>query len=288
VISTVIGHRRLSVLFLAGLAASGCAVQPTNPTFRVDVDTAKSRIKEMQRSPRALSRPLLILNGWFDPGVTTAHLQGVFGRAFDRHRIVSLSFTFTGTFDRCREKVIKAVDEAFPTSDAVWTTEVDMLAVSMGALVARYAAAESLGRRRLRIARLFTIAAPHRGAPSAEIPTLDPLLHDMRAGSPFLRTLDAALPSCGYPIIPYVRLGDSLVGPENAAPPGQVPRWLPNRPFDLAHVGVAADPRILADIMLRLRGEKPFSTDPPAPLPAPGEEEVDDRKTPPHTKDPKP
>src|SRR5205814_7120526 len=62
-------------------------------------------------------------------------------------------------------------------------------------------------------------------------------------------------------------LGDTVVGPQYAAPTGRTPWWVPDRPGEFAHVGTMTDPRILADALRRLRGEKPWTTDPPASLP---------------------
>jgi len=211
--------------------------------------------------------------------------------------VISVSFFFCGSFDGCRKRVIDAVEKAFPSDDPEWTTEVDVVAVSMGGLVARYAAApprapkatttnaasqpttDRAPARRLRIARLFTISSPHRGAALAFLPTFNQLQIDMRAGSKFLQRLDAfdelvepgsaqTRPSDSYELIPYVRLDDMIVGERNAAPAGWTPWWVPAEPFQDSHIFAMADPRIVADIARRLRGEPPLTTDPPAPLPA--------------------
>jgi hypothetical protein len=179
-----------------------------------------------------------------------------------------VSFPLAGSFEECRRIVIEEVDRAFPCDEPGVTAEVDVVAVLMGGLVARYAAAEPTGpgAKRLRIARLFTISSPHRGAELAELPTLHRLQLDMRAGSPFLRALDDA--PLDYELVPYVVLKDRIVGQTNAAPYGESPHWVSGN-FG-AHVGAHRDARILADIARRLRGEEPFATDPPAPLPERG------------------
>jgi hypothetical protein len=65
-----------------------------------------------------------------------------------------------------------------------------------------------------------------------------------------------------------VRRYDGWVGESNAAPPGwPAAWWVPNQPFQDAHIGCCTDPRIVADIARRLRGETPFTLNPPAPLP---------------------
>jgi hypothetical protein len=87
----------------------------------------------------------------------------------------------------------------------------------------------------------------------------------MRPGSAFLARLDAQ--EANYAIYSYVRLGDLLVGAENAAPPGRTPFWVSDRLFQPAHPAGAIDARVHADIARRLRGEPPFAQLPAAPLP---------------------
>ncbi|MEO1236636.1 MAG: hypothetical protein AAFX76_07590, partial [Planctomycetota bacterium] len=186
-------------------------------------------------------------------------------------RVVGLSFFGRWSFDACRDRLIAAVDERWPAADPAWTTEVDVVAFSMGGLVARYAAAEPWSDgttpRRLRVRRLFTISTPHRGARLARLPALDARVVDMRPGSDFLGRLDAALADADYALTPYTRLGDWVVGPENTAPPGRNPHWVPTPVLHRQHQEAYRDPRIRADILRRLRDESPLTTEPPAPLP---------------------
>jgi hypothetical protein len=86
----------------------------------------------------------------------------------------------------------------------------------------------------------------------------------MRRGSAFLAELDDQLASASYELYTYARLGDMIVGVENAAPPGMDPWWVANPPLGLAHLGAPHDPRILADILRRLRGEPALATRPAA------------------------
>jgi hypothetical protein len=67
--------------------------------------------------------------------------------------------------------------------------------------------------------------------------------------------------------VPYVRLGDRIVGADHAAPAGRVAWWVPNPPMELAHVGASGDPRVRADVARRLRGETPLTKTPPAAVP---------------------
>jgi len=149
--------------------------------------------------------------------------------------------------------------------------EFDVVGYSMGGLVARYAAAPLEGDdgplTRLRIARLYTISTPHRGARIAKFAVSSSLGKDMLADSDFLRRLDEQWASANYPIVPYVRLGDAIVGASNASPQHLTPRWLPRRPFSRSHNDAYRDPRFIADIAARLRDETPFTTEPVEAVP---------------------
>lgn len=256
----------------------GCAAQPAaNPSFPVTVDQARDALADMRAEPKPLARPLVILGGMGDPGFAAGSVRGDFRKLTSDPRVLGVSFPLCGDFDACRRRAIKLVDEAFPTDDPAFTTEVDVIGISMGGLVARYAAAPSAdpsrrGERRLRIARLFTISTPHRGAAWAALPTVNQLHRAMRGDSPFLRTL-ADVESLvetleeGYAIYPYVRLGDGVVGAWNAAPHGRSPWWVPGQVLQEGHAMASRDARILADVARRLRGEEPLTRDPPEPLP---------------------
>ena len=218
----------------------------------------------MEKHPRPLVRPLVILGGWSDPGVSVSHLKREISRIVDDDRIVGVSFAFCRSFDECRREVIDAVDEAFAHDGEQWTQEVDVIAVSMGGLVARYAAASCSAGRSLRIARLFTISTPHRGAGLAHLPTLNRLQIDMRPASKFLKLIDKE--NASFQLFPYVRLGDTIVGAINAAPPEQHPWWVPPAALQPSHLFGFRDARILADIARRLRAETPFAREPRSPI----------------------
>jgi len=241
-----------------------------NPSLPTSYQEAKALLAEMSGQPKPAQNPIIVLGGWRDPGFVAWRLQ----RALEAivapdTPIFRLSFGTATSFDQTRAELIALVDEKLPSADPEWTTSVDIVAFSMGGLVARYAAAQSGNGRRLRIDRLFTIATPHRGAKSAFLMFFDSLARDMRPGSEFLRHLDKALATASYQIIPYTRLSDPIVGEANASPKDQRPLWVPARLFQTSHLFSAFDPRIRADIMKRLRGEKPLFIEPLAPLPTP-------------------
>jgi len=244
--------------------------QPRNPSFPLTLAEARRALARMRAAPRALERPLLVLGGYLEPGLSKAFLKRRFHRLTGDDRIAGVTFMFCGTFDECRLKAIAVTDREFPGPDPLWTTEVDVVGVSMGGIVARYAALPPVdaGARRLRIARLFTISSPHLGADRARLPAINQLQLDMRAGSAFLCWLNRPENAPAFPVFPYVRLGDRTVGAKNAAPVGMTAWWAPDVALQPPHSSAVIDARIIADIARRLRGEAPFATDPPAPLPA--------------------
>ncbi len=254
------------------LLLPGCSSDtPMNPTFPLSRAEARAALEQMQQQPKSLARPVLVLGGILDPGFAASHIADVIRDCVpDRQRIIDVSFFETGTFDACARKVIQTLEKLYPSEDPLNTIEVDVVAFPMGGVVARHAASNEFGAsngRRLRIARLFTISAPHQGADIARLPTLDERIKDMRPGAPFLAELD--VPGNGeedYPLFAYVRLHDGVVGEEHAAPPGMTAWWVPSG-FTLSHTLAGNDSRILADILRRLRYEEPYSIEPPAPLP---------------------
>ena len=265
--------RTLTTRFLCLLAVaccSGCATGPANESFDLSATDARKALREMRESPRPLERPVVVIHG-LGPPVGSWFLAHELRRLTGDRRVVTVSYDYLGTLDAARRRVVDAVGRRFPGDEPDSTGEVDVVAISMGGVVARDAAAPPAGAagKRLKIARLFTISAPHRGAEMAALPAfLGRTQRDLRAGSPFLRGLARREEeSPPYEVIPYTRLGDCIVGARNAAPPGVMPLWLPNLLLEEAHLTAFSDPRIVADIARRLRGETPFATLPAAPLP---------------------
>jgi len=264
------------LLPLIVLALAGCSAdQPLNPSFPLTLDQARANIEVMCEAPVKLQRPVIILGGYMDFGIGTLRLRSTFREIGGGEDVISVHFVFKGSFHNCRDHLLQEIEAAFPSSDPNWTTEVDVVAGSMGGIVARYAAlpvdenedSARIPRKRLKIARLFTISTPHLGASMANLPSFDSLVIDMRKGSPFLARLDAALPTAGYELFPYVRLDDAVVGIENAAPPGRTPWWVQNQPLQFSHLNSFREERFLADISRRLRGEDHYTIEPAAPLP---------------------
>jgi hypothetical protein len=252
------------------LVAVGCGgPQIVNPSFPVTEQWARRDMDRMARDPKPLERPLVVISGFVDPGLAAISMHDQMAAMTGDHRIAMISLFECMSFEQCRRKIIDVVSRAFPNDDPRWTTEVDVIGFSMGGLAARLAADDGPDHqtgKRLRVHRLFTIDAPNQGAQrAAELPVLHPLMRDMRPGSPMLVALNSHRPA--YSVIAYVRLNDKPIGLKNAAVEGYPLWWVATPPFSNPHTGAVQDPRIMADIARRLRGETPLTSHPPAPLP---------------------
>jgi hypothetical protein len=246
---------------------TGCASDPVNPSFPTKLEAAQDDLKRIEASPMSLDRPLVVVGGFLDPGIAAGWLKAEFSSLTTDRRIVPVELFDCGSLRDCREKIVRAVDKAFPNQSADATREVDVIGVSLGGLAARYASSP-LGRgKRLTVAHLFTISSPLRGAKLAEdMPLLIPFQAELRPGSPEMKSLNAW--EAGYPTYSYICLGDDIIGDENAAISGRTAWWLSKAPMADVHGGAFYDARILADITRRLRHEPALAMDPPAALPA--------------------
>lgn len=177
---------------------------------------------------------------------------------------LSITYASRWTIESAAAHAVERVQDWLPCDHDAETAEVDVIAISMGGLVARLAAGDAFAasHRRLRVARLFTLATPHRGAKLARFIRPDPAAACMRPGSAFLQRLDDALAGATYELTCYAQLRDWWVGARNTAPPGRVPIWIAPRgafAYWLSHFAINFNDRVLTDIALRLRGMTPLS-----------------------------
>ena len=308
---------RGAVVLVLGLACVGCGTMPENPSFSLTSARAAVELESMEEAPRPLDRPVVVIDGYFDPGIGSSTVSRRLRKLTpDPQQVVPVNLFWCATFDDARAQIVRAVEARFPSDDPNQTREVDVVGISMGGLAARYAAlpadqlaavaapppptgarpattpatapadappptlasaalsaakrlaaARPAPTKRLRIARLFTLATPHPGAVAAAVPAFLATQRDMRRGSTFLARLNDPRLAATYPIIPYARLADEIVGESYTAPPGQTPIWVPKGMLEASHFGIIMDARVTADIARRLRGESPFATEPRAPLP---------------------
>lgn len=256
-----------AVALVAVWGLGGCSVSDkVNPSLPLTREAAAAELEKMAADPKPLRRPVLLLNGWGDWGGNVARLKERYGEALDDERIVAVSFPFELTYEGARAKVLEALEEAYPSDDPRETVEVDAVTLSMGGVVAVYAAGEvpeGAERKRLKLNTLYTIGGPMRGAQAALVPAPDPMLIALNPVLPFMGTIRRMQVERDYEIVSYVRLGDGIVGYDNAAPPGERAYWVSNGPFQDAHNEGLRDDRIHADILSKLRGEEGFTVGAP-------------------------
>jgi PGAP1-like protein len=263
--------RGFAIALLFSLCGCTSAPPPVNPSFSVTPQAAHQVLIVSEEHPKPLTRPLVIVGGFLDllgPPILTRDFE----HYLNDPRIIEVSLSSAMSLDQCRQMIVDGVDRAYPTADPQQTIEVDVIGISMGGLAARYAAAPlpEPGHRRLNIARLFTISSPMRGAVLAsDIPViLHPLQVPMRVDSAAIQSLDATSSWDDlYPTYSYEGLHDEYLGQGNGAVAGQTPWWVSTKPMMSPHMSAFLDERIRADIVRRLRGEKPLTSDPPAPFP---------------------
>lgn len=258
---------------IAGASQAGCSSPKTeNPSFALTVEQAEKELAAMQADPKPFVRPVLVAAGFLDPGPAVAWTASDLRRVTTTpEMVIEVPFLTTRTFDACRTRVIEKLEARFPSTDAAETVEVDAVGISMGGIVLRHSATPCDAARRLQLRRLFTIGSPHHGANWAHLGKFDARARDMAPGSRFLQSLNDGTQrlaeSMRYEVIAYVRLGDTLVGEENARWLDGHVWWVENRALQLPHAQAFNDPRILADIARRLRGEPAYTVEPSTPLP---------------------
>jgi len=252
-------------------SVAGCAL-PIQPGFPIDASQAQAARRQMERNPMPLVRPLVIVGGYR----ASYHVQVrvMTGRMIKmtsgvRSDALGVSVFFDGSIQCAADHVVDKIIERWPNDDPERTIEVDVVAISMGGLVARQAwasdrRADGTPRKRLHIARLFTIATPHRGACLADSLAPDTMARQMRSGSDLLKALDEADADRDFELICYARTNDAVVGALRTAPEGEAPYWV-HGPWLFSHMTVARDWRIGVDIARRLRGETPLSLETSVP-----------------------
>lgn len=253
------------VAFVVSVALAGCfTIHVDNPAFPATSAEIEAELDRMRAEPVGIQRPVLVLGGYRSPMPVAKSLAGRLCEltGASRDEVVDLSYIFSDTVEGPARRAVALVEERFPSDDPEWTIEVDVVAISMGGLVARLAAAEpelrgEPGGKRLRIRTIYSLASPHRGAILADWIRLDSACRSMQPGSAVLASLDEAFAGRDYEVVPYAVLRDTWVGARHASPVGMEPIWVPGRVM-LSHHLVSFNKRIQADVARRLRGEEPL------------------------------
>ncbi|QQE13147.1 hypothetical protein JD969_06705 [Planctomycetota bacterium] len=266
------------------IAVGGCAKGRVNPSFALPVKKAKHELDMMAENPKQLSRPVIVLGGWMDPGFSSEGMANFVRKTTQNTAVIPIAFFGSSSFDDSANKLVKALEDELPSIEANETVEVDVIAYSMGGLIARYAAippreapvssttfgtvVATTTRKRLNIRNLYTICTPHKGASLAWLGSFDPNARDMKAGSDFLMHLDQDYSmNRRFELRTYARLDDVIVGEENTAPDDVPIWWVGRAAMGGGHSWAEQDPRILADILRHMRDEPTYTQMPPAPLP---------------------
>ncbi|MEM1329290.1 MAG: hypothetical protein AAGG07_01885 [Planctomycetota bacterium] len=251
--------------------AVGCVrLERSTPSFtqsRAEVRTITSRLES---APVELDRPVVLLSGYraWPSMVGRVERRIRETTSGDRKDFLEISYPLGDDIDRIVERVVEKVDQRWPSDNPDETIEVDVIAISMGGLVARAASEPPAIReregKRLNSVRVFTLASPHRGASLAERIALDTAAKSMRPGSEWLSDLNSRVSERDYELICYGQLRDGWVGATRTAPPGMSPYWTGGTRW-FSHFDSATNPWFLADIALRLRGERPIARVPSTP-----------------------
>lgn len=262
---------------------TGCvALGPENTLVsRLEPGTTDREWERLEAEPVALERPVIVLSGYRSPPMLGPLLEDrlrslTSGREED---FLSVSYIMHHRMNEIAALVVNRVEERWPSDDPHSTIEVDVVAISMGGLIGRLAALPPERRpdaepgdvppeagKRLRIARLMTLATPHRGAKLAQQVHPDSAARAMRPGSNFIIALNERTTDPDYELICYAHTHDLWVGATNTAPPGMDPIWVRGSAM-FSHFSVSANRLLIADMARRLRGEPPLleaSSPPPS------------------------
>ncbi|MHC5055704.1 MAG: lipase family alpha/beta hydrolase [Planctomycetota bacterium] len=245
------------VASVLALHLAGCGpnvyLLPDGPQTRRQ---ARALLEELARSPRALERRLVLVSGWRSP-------PGGFG-------------ALAHWLDRCTTNATEMVSIAecppdIPIPELARALfggrggpdPIDVVAYSMGGLVARVAARQGS----VRIRTLFALATPNRGLPLARLMPWDVQMRDMHPGSEFIAGLDDTAPAPRDTIC-YSMRRDIIVPAGRAHIEGAthvVVSRAARRPLS-AHRQILVDERVIYDIIRRLLSHDASPTGPSAPV----------------------
>jgi hypothetical protein len=269
------------VVLIATLTPGCIPMTQQGPTgSSVTRASAAAELAHLSENPVPVKRPIVVLSGYHTLAMHAAPLasniaKATSGKAED---VLLISYPASSDIDAITESVIAQVDARWPSANSEATVPVDVIGVSMGGIIGRWAAlppekrnrigeGDSTlrhGGKRLNIARLFTYASPHRGACLATSFSVDSAAVDLKPGSALLAALDQAWHEHTYELTCYAHTRDLIVGATRTAPPGMEPIWTEGT-LMFSHMAVVHNPIFIADTARRLRGESPLiePTEPP-------------------------
>ncbi|MEM6313434.1 MAG: hypothetical protein AAF743_05080 [Planctomycetota bacterium] len=230
-------------------ASVGCSTtQPTG--FALDAKSAEQRLVELRKNPVPLDRPVVILDGFLDPGFGSLSYRNELTQVTGDERVLRVTYVTASSIAECAERALDEIDAAFPGE------AVDVIGISMGGVVAFHVADAG----RVEVARIFTLSSPLRGARMANLPTWLGLQRDLRPDSDATAALPGMIERFAGTRVHYAGVTDQTVRVDEAAPPGETAHVLPNNGMARwGHTGVIRDPRVRLDIFLRLRNQPPIT-----------------------------
>ncbi|MDJ0868808.1 MAG: alpha/beta fold hydrolase [Myxococcota bacterium] len=159
-------------------------------------------------------------------------------------RQIAVNYRSSGSLERLALRLKREIDAA------VGGGRIDLVAHSMGGLVARFYLQQLGGARR--VDRLITLGTPHQGTHAANfIPSA--LVRQLLPDGPFIRHLNSLPAPDGLRVTSIVAGRDLLVQPVDAArcPFGEVVRF-----DDAGHLELLFRPEVFAEIGSRLRARR--------------------------------
>ena len=165
-------------------------------------------------------------------------------RLAGHHRQVAVSLRRNGSIEALAIELKREIGRR------VGGGRVDLIAHSMGGLVARFYLQQLGGERR--VDRLITLGTPHQGTHAANfLPS--PLVRQLLPGGPFIRHLNALPPPERTRVTSIVAGRDLLVQPVEAAacPFGEIRRL-----EDLGHLELLFRPEVFAAVATALGAER--------------------------------
>lgn len=166
-------------------------------------------------------------------------------RLAGHRRQLAVSFRSRGSIEALALQLKRELDRR------VGGGRIDLIAHSMGGLIARFYLQQLGGERR--VDRLITLGTPHRGTHAASfLPS--PLVRQLLPDGPFIRHLNALPPPERTRMTSIVGGRDLLVQPVEAAacPFGEVRRL-----DDLGHLELLFRPEVFAEVTLAMRDDRP-------------------------------
>jgi pimeloyl-ACP methyl ester carboxylesterase len=231
-----------------GAAAAYQAVDPDVRTHLGDLPllattTLGRRDTPIEAQPDDGRAPIVCVHG------LAGHPQNFVGlRAvtwlFGRRRFYSLGYDEREPLERAAEGLARAVEEIARVNALAEDAQVELVAHSMGGLVARLALLE--GAFAARVRTFVTLGTPHHGTLAARFLATDRAL-DLRPGSPLLARIEAQVPWRAPPrLVAFWSRADILMLPaETARVEGAENRELEG----VSHAGYLTRPRALAEVL---------------------------------------